>query len=76
MFEPVHGSAPDIAHLSIANPIAAIWSAAMMLEHLGEKTAADAIMDAIAAATAAGIGTAPGKDKTDTITKAVLNALS
>jgi tartrate dehydrogenase/decarboxylase/D-malate dehydrogenase len=76
MFEPVHGSAPDIAHLGIANPIAAIWSAAMMLEHLGEKTAADAIMDAIAAATAAGIGTAPGKDKTDTITKAVLNALS
>jgi len=76
MFEPVHGSAPDIAHLGIANPIAAIWSAAMMLEHLGEKTAADAIMDAIAAATAAGIGTALGKDKTDTITKAVLNALS
>ena len=36
MFEPVHGSAPDIAHLGIANPIAAIWSGAMMLEHLGE----------------------------------------
>ncbi|MFO1207931.1 MAG: isocitrate/isopropylmalate family dehydrogenase [Amaricoccus sp.] len=36
MFEPVHGSAPDIAHLGIANPMAAIWSAAMMLDHLGE----------------------------------------
>ncbi|TIQ02540.1 MAG: tartrate dehydrogenase, partial [Mesorhizobium sp.] len=36
MFEPVHGSAPDIAHLGVANPIAAIWSGAMMLEHLGE----------------------------------------
>ncbi|RVD48710.1 tartrate dehydrogenase, partial [Mesorhizobium sp. M2D.F.Ca.ET.140.01.1.1] len=35
MFEPVHGSAPDIAHLGIANPIATIWSGAMMLEHLG-----------------------------------------
>src|SRR5690606_8161690 len=33
MFEPVHGSAPDIAHLGIANPIAALWSGAMMLEH-------------------------------------------
>ncbi len=37
MFEPVHGSAPDIAHLGIANPIAAIWSGAMMLDHLGEN---------------------------------------
>ena len=36
MFEPVHGSAPDIAHLGIANPIATIWSGAMMLDHLGE----------------------------------------
>ncbi|WP_332692096.1 tartrate dehydrogenase, partial [Devosia sp.] len=39
MFEPVHGSAPDIAHLGIANPIAAIWSASMMLDHLGETAA-------------------------------------
>lgn len=35
MFEPVHGSAPDIAGQGIANPIGAIWSAAMMLDHLG-----------------------------------------
>ena len=48
MFEPVHGSAPDIAGLGIANPIAAIWSAAMMLEHLGLGQVAQVIMDAIA----------------------------
>jgi tartrate dehydrogenase/decarboxylase / D-malate dehydrogenase len=47
MFEPVHGSAPDIAGKGIANPIGEIWSAAMMLEHLGEQSAADAIVDAI-----------------------------
>jgi tartrate dehydrogenase/decarboxylase/D-malate dehydrogenase len=75
MFEPVHGSAPDIAHLDIANPIATIWSAAMMLEHLGEKQAADRVMAAIAAATEKDIGTRPGKDKTSVITAAVLEAL-
>ena len=75
MFEPVHGSAPDIAHLAIANPIAAIWSGAMMLDHLGEKTAAENVMAAIEATTARGIGAIPGKDKTDTITTAVLSAL-
>ena len=47
MFEPVHGSAPDIAHLGIANPIAAIWSGAMMLDHLGERDAASRIMKAL-----------------------------
>jgi tartrate dehydrogenase/decarboxylase / D-malate dehydrogenase len=44
MFEPVHGSAPDIAGQGIANPIGAIWSGAQMLEHLGEQEAADAIL--------------------------------
>ncbi|MGG2476935.1 tartrate dehydrogenase, partial [Rhizobium sp. BR5] len=76
MFEPVHGSAPDIAHLGIANPVAAIWSGAMMLEHLGEKDAAAKIMTALETATGRGIGTVPGKDKTDTITAAVLAALA
>lgn len=76
MFEPVHGSAPDIAHLGIANPIAAIWSGAMMLEHLGERSAAAEVMSAIETATARGIGTIPGKDRTETITQAVLAALS
>ncbi|PRD43752.1 tartrate dehydrogenase [Phyllobacterium phragmitis] len=75
MFEPVHGSAPDIAHLDVANPIATIWSAAMMLEHLGEKQAADRVMAAIATATAKDIGIRPGKDKTSVITAAVLEAL-
>lgn len=75
MFEPVHGSAPDIAHLGIANPIAAIWSGAMMLDHLGEAGAAKAVMMAIEAATERGIGTEPGKHKTSDITAAVLSAL-
>jgi tartrate dehydrogenase/decarboxylase/D-malate dehydrogenase len=47
MFEPVHGSAPDIAGRKICNPIGQVWSGAMMLEHLGEKAAADAIVAAI-----------------------------
>lgn len=47
LFEPVHGSAPDIAGKGIANPIGQIWSGAMMLEHLGYKEAADAIVTAI-----------------------------
>ena len=46
-FEPVHGSAPDIYGKAIANPIGQIWSGAMMLEHLGQKAAADAIVAAI-----------------------------
>lgn len=47
LFEPVHGSAPDIAGQNIANPIGQIWSAAMMLDHLGEPEAARAIESAI-----------------------------
>ncbi|HWX51221.1 MAG TPA: tartrate dehydrogenase [Roseomonas sp.] len=47
MFEPVHGSAPDIAGKHICNPIGQIWSGAMMLEHLGEKEAADCIVRCI-----------------------------
>jgi tartrate dehydrogenase/decarboxylase/D-malate dehydrogenase len=49
MFEPVHGSAPDIAGKQVANPVAQIWSGAMMLRHLGDGEAADAIERAIAA---------------------------
>jgi tartrate dehydrogenase/decarboxylase / D-malate dehydrogenase len=75
MFEPVHGSAPDIAHLGIANPIAAIWSGAMMLEHLGEGHAAGEVMSAIESVTVRGIGTVAGKDRTEAITQAVLAAL-
>ena len=47
LFEPVHGSAPDIAGKGIANPIGQIWSGAMMLEHLGERDAAQTIVDSI-----------------------------
>lgn len=47
MFEPVHGSAPDIAGQRIANPVAAVWSGALLLEHLGFDAAADAILTAI-----------------------------
>ena len=49
MFEPVHGSAPDIAGQGIANPVAAVWTAAMMLEHLGETDAARDLEAAIEA---------------------------
>ena len=47
MFEPVHGSAPDIAGQNVANPIGQIWSGAMMLQHLGHPTAAAAVETAI-----------------------------
>jgi tartrate dehydrogenase/decarboxylase/D-malate dehydrogenase len=50
MFEPVHGSAPDIAGKGIANPIAQIWSGAMMLEFLGHQDAADDLIEAIESA--------------------------
>ena len=55
MFEPVHGSAPDIAGKGIANPIAAVWSVQMMLAFLGENAAADALMKAIEAVTGQGV---------------------
>lgn len=47
MFEPVHGSAPDIAGQNIANPIGTIWAGAMMLQHLGHQDAHDTIMTAV-----------------------------
>jgi tartrate dehydrogenase/decarboxylase/D-malate dehydrogenase len=47
LFEPVHGSAPDIAGKGIANPIGQIWSGALMLDHLGEKDAANTIINSI-----------------------------
>jgi len=47
LFEPVHGSAPDIARQGIANPIGQIWAGAMMLEHLGHPEAATAVVKTI-----------------------------
>lgn len=75
MFEPVHGSAPDIAGQGIANPIAAIWSGSMMLDHLGETEAAGAVLKAIAAATAQGIGARPASHTTGAIAEAICRAL-
>jgi tartrate dehydrogenase/decarboxylase/D-malate dehydrogenase len=59
LFEPVHGSAPDIAGRGIANPIGQIWSAALMLDFLGHTAAHDAILTAIRAVLAAGPQHAP-----------------
>ncbi len=73
MFEPVHGSAPDIAGQGIANPIGAIWSAALMLDHLDLSDEAARIMRAIESTTAAGIltpdlgGTATTREVTEAI---------
>ncbi|MFJ6983135.1 MULTISPECIES: tartrate dehydrogenase [unclassified Streptomyces] len=75
MFEPVHGSAPDIAGRGIANPLGAIWSAAMMLEHLGHAEAADRITGAIAAVLAETRVRTPdlgGTATTDEFTEALL----
>jgi tartrate dehydrogenase/decarboxylase / D-malate dehydrogenase len=66
LFEPVHGSAPDIAGQGIANPIGQIWCAAMMLEHLGEPEAAAAVVGAIEAVLARGAGLTPDLGGTGT----------
>jgi len=55
MFEPVHGSAPDIAGQEKANPLAAIWSAAMMVEEFGNLEAANLLLDALADVTRSGV---------------------
>ena len=77
VFEPVHGSAPDIAGQGIANPIGMIWSGAMMLEHLGQPDAARAIVDAIATILVEGPRTPDigGKARTSDLGKAVADAL-
>ena len=55
MFEPVHGSAPDIAGQGIANPLGAIWSAALLLDHLGEADASRRLLDAVESACRDGV---------------------
>jgi tartrate dehydrogenase/decarboxylase/D-malate dehydrogenase len=57
IFEPVHGSAPDIAGQGIANPLGAMWSAALMLDHIGEADASQRLMRAIEAVCADGLRT-------------------
>lgn len=79
MFEPVHGSAPDIAGKNLANPIACIWTAAMMLDHLGETEGAKLIVDAIEKVTAKGdiltrdLG---GKANTQEVTQAIIEQVT
>ena len=78
LFEPVHGSAPDIAGKGLANPVGQIWSAAMMLDHLGERDAAAAILAAIEAVLAEpALRTADIQGRADTVTcgKAIAEAL-
>jgi tartrate dehydrogenase/decarboxylase/D-malate dehydrogenase len=78
LFEPVHGSAPDIAGKGIANPIGQIWSAAMMLDHLGEPEAAADIVRAIEEVLAKGeyrTGDLGGKANTIQCGKAVADAI-
>jgi tartrate dehydrogenase/decarboxylase/D-malate dehydrogenase len=80
LFEPVHGSAPDIAGKGIANPVAQIWSGAMMLDFLGHRDAHDAIVRAIEKALGPGSG-APrtpdigGRARTADLGKAIAASL-
>jgi tartrate dehydrogenase/decarboxylase/D-malate dehydrogenase len=73
MFEPIHGSAFDITGKGVANPIATFWTAALMLEHLGEAAAARQLMSAIEAVTESGLqtpdlgGTATTRQITDAV---------
>ncbi len=78
MFEPVHGSAPDIAGKEIANPIGQIWSGAMMLEHFGHMEAATAIVAAIEEVLANGGPRTPdlgGNATTADVGKAIMEAI-
>jgi tartrate dehydrogenase/decarboxylase/D-malate dehydrogenase len=80
MFEPIHGSAFDITGKGIANPIASFWTAAQMLDHLGESAAAERLMAAVEQVSAAGImtpdvgGTANTLEVTDAVVRAILES--
>jgi tartrate dehydrogenase/decarboxylase / D-malate dehydrogenase len=78
MFEPIHGSAFDITGKGIANPIGSFWTAAMMLDHLGEHGNAARLMEAIERVTAEGIRSPDlgGTARTDEVTDAVCEALT
>lgn len=77
MFEPIHGSAFDITGKGIANPVATFWTAAQMLEHLGEAKAAARLMEAVEKVTADGVltpdigGTATTQQVTDAVCEAI-----
>ena len=79
MFEPVHGSAPDIAGKGVVNPLAAILTAGMMLEHLQLTAAAQELEAAVAAVLAEGKVRTPdlgGSNRTEEVTDAVLARLA
>ncbi|MFV8054805.1 tartrate dehydrogenase [Mycobacterium sp. 48b] len=78
MFEPVHGSAPDIAGKGIANPVGQLWAGAMMLDHLGQSSAAQRLTRAFEEVMAAGIRTVDlqGSASTQEFTEAVLDAVA
>ncbi|WP_037170764.1 isocitrate/isopropylmalate family dehydrogenase, partial [Rhizobium sp. Pop5] len=77
MFEPIHGSAFDITGKGIANPVAAFWTAAQMLDHLGEREGSARLMRAVAQVTGAGILTPDvgGSATTREVTEAVCDAI-
>src|SRR5580765_1807881 len=78
MFEPIHGSAPDIKGKGIANPIGAIWAGALMLDHLGERPAHDLIVAAITKVLSGGGPRTPdlgGQAKTMDVAKAIADSL-
>src|SRR6202165_5942303 len=78
MFEPIHGSAFDIAGKGIANPVATFWTAVLMLEHLGEAEGARRLMSAVESVTESGVRTRDlgGTATTAEVTRAVCDALS
>ena len=77
MFEPVHGSAPDIAGRGIANPLAAVWAAAMLLDHLKEIETAALITQALERVARSGPHTPDlgGKASTREVGAAIMNAV-
>ena len=78
MFEPIHGSAPDIAGKGIANPIGAVWAGALMLDHLGARAGHDLIVAAIERVMSGDGPRTPdlgGRSTTADVTRAILEAL-
>jgi tartrate dehydrogenase/decarboxylase/D-malate dehydrogenase len=74
MFEPIHGSAPDIAGKGIANPIGAVWAGAMMLDHLGHRDLHDRVLSAVERVVASGQNRTPdlgGKATTEELAEAI-----